>query len=227
MGAYRARPAGARAKGAVIVAHQLFGVTPDITGIADRLAGLGYLAIAPDFYHRSEPDVALEATGEGRARGFELLGEVTRATVRDDVQATLSWLRDHRAGRTAMVGVSVGGHLAYYAATRFPFAATVALYPTFLTGTELPLGRPEPTLDLTAGISGRLLMIVGDQDHIITAEQRHAIAARLAADGVRHEIRTLQGASHAFLNPHTPSYDKAATEESWRHIEKALTDAVK
>jgi carboxymethylenebutenolidase len=34
------------------VAHELFGVNPDIRGVADDLAGAGFLTIAPEFYHR-------------------------------------------------------------------------------------------------------------------------------------------------------------------------------
>jgi dienelactone hydrolase len=39
--------------------------------------------------------------------------------------------------------------------------------------------------------------IVGDEDHVVTAEQRAVIAARLAAEGVRHEMVVLPGARHA------------------------------
>jgi len=51
--AYLARPAHATT--GVIVAHELFGVNPDIRGVADDLAAAGYLAIAPEFYHREAP----------------------------------------------------------------------------------------------------------------------------------------------------------------------------
>lgn len=223
MGAYLARPAHG-SHGAVIVCHQLFGVTPDITDVADRLAGLGYLAIAPDFYHRSGPDIALEATPEGRTRGFELLGQLGRAQVRTDIEATLAWLdgQQHQTSRTALVGMSVGGHIAYYAATQFPLPLAVVLYPTFLTSTDLPLGSPQPTLDLTAEITGRVLLVVGDQDSIVTAEQRNAITTRLQADKVRHEVVTIPGAGHAFFNQFAPTYHAAATSKSWHHIEQAL-----
>ena len=42
----------------MIVAHELFGVNPDIRGVADDLAGAGYLTIAPEFYHRDAPPAA-------------------------------------------------------------------------------------------------------------------------------------------------------------------------
>jgi dienelactone hydrolase len=41
----------------VIVAHELFGVNPDIRGVADDLARAGFLTIAPEFYHRDAAPV--------------------------------------------------------------------------------------------------------------------------------------------------------------------------
>ena len=50
--AYLARPAGRPAPAGVIVAHELFGVNPDIRQVTSDCAAAGYLAIAPEFYHR-------------------------------------------------------------------------------------------------------------------------------------------------------------------------------
>lgn len=49
---YLARPAARPAPVAVIVAHELFGVNPDIRRVTEDCAAAGYLAIAPEFYHR-------------------------------------------------------------------------------------------------------------------------------------------------------------------------------
>ena len=52
---YCARPSADQRPVGVIVAHQLFGVNPEIQGVADDLARAGYLTIAPEFYHRDAP----------------------------------------------------------------------------------------------------------------------------------------------------------------------------
>jgi carboxymethylenebutenolidase len=221
--AYVVRPAGATA--GVILAHQLFGLTADVRDAADRIASLGYAVVAPDFFHRSERTVVLQADDEGRARGFALMGALTREGVLADVQAAIGYLGTFMTStvRTGMVGLSMGGHLAYYAATQADLAVTVALYAGWLTGGDaMPLNRPEPTIELTAGIKGRLVYIVGDRDHVVTAEQRAEIAARLAADGVRHDLVVLPGAAHAFLAEGTPSYDAAAADAAWQLIAGAL-----
>ena len=65
--AYLARPAADPAPTGVIVMHELFGVNPDIRGVADDLARAGYLAIAPEFYHRdAEPGRWLERDDAGQ-----------------------------------------------------------------------------------------------------------------------------------------------------------------
>jgi dienelactone hydrolase/putative intracellular protease/amidase len=224
MGAYVARPVTPGTYPGVIVAHQLFGVTPDVRAIADRIAGLGYVAIAPDFYHRSEPGAELPVTDEGRARGFALMNELSRDGVLADVRAARAYLRGRgdATGQVGMVGVSMGGHLAYYAATQLDLAVAVVLYAGWLTGTDMPVSRPEPTLELTPGITGRLLFIVGDRDHVIDEKQRTAIADRLTAEGVRHEVVVIPGAPHAFLSEGTASYHAAAAVVAWRRVEEVL-----
>lgn len=90
--AYLARPATGPAPVGVIVAHELFGVNPDIRGVADDLAGAGFLTIAPEFYHRdAAPGRWLERDDAGRQEGFGYLHRL-RATGRWPPQAwTRNW----------------------------------------------------------------------------------------------------------------------------------------
>ena len=76
MGAFVARkssrpPAAPRA--GVVVCHELFGVTMHVREVCERIAALGYVALAPDLYHRSAPGAELAHDDAGRDRGFELL----------------------------------------------------------------------------------------------------------------------------------------------------------
>ena len=50
---YTARPDGDGKSPAVIVIQEIFGVNNDIRSIADRFAGEGYFAAAPELFHRS------------------------------------------------------------------------------------------------------------------------------------------------------------------------------
>src|SRR5580700_627831 len=149
--AYVARPSADAAPTGVIVAHELFGVNPDIRGVADDLAGAGYLAIAPEFYHRDAPPGRwLERDDAGRQEGFGYLHKLGREQGLADVAAALSWLTEQPGiERTAVIGFSAGGHLAYLAACRLPVSRTAVLYGGWLPSTDIPLSQPDPTLSLT------------------------------------------------------------------------------
>jgi carboxymethylenebutenolidase len=217
--AYTARPASPSAT-AVIVAHELFGVTPEITSVADDFARAGYLAIAPEFYHRTAPPGRWLARDDaGREEGFGYLHQLTRQHVTDDVAACMTWAReDAGVTRTGIAGFSAGGHLAYLAACLLPIDRAAVLYGGWIPTTDIPLSQPEPTLDLTPRISGRLLYLVGEDDFLITAEQRRAIGEALRAAGPGHELISYPGAAHAFWWPGTPAYNAEARADAWGRI---------
>jgi carboxymethylenebutenolidase len=222
MSAYVARPA-AGTHSTVLVGFEMFGVTDYVRSVADRIAALGYTAVVPDFYHRSGRRIALPATAEGRTRGLELLSAVTRTGVSDDVAAVL----DAFPGPHGFVGLSVGGHLAYYAATQFPFAAVATFYPGWLTDGTIALGRPTPTLDLTPALAKhhtRLLFLVGDGDHLFTPDQRTEIAARLQADGVDHDFVVYPDTPHGFFCHERDTYRPAAADDAFARVTTLLAD---
>ena len=156
--AYLARPAVDPAPVGVIVAHEPFGVNPDIRGVADDLAGAGFLTIAPEFYHRdAAPGHWLERDDAGRQEGFGCLHRLRRDQALADVSASLQWLKSEPGiEQVAMVGFSAGGHLSYLAAGRLPVSLTAVLYGGWLPSTDIPMSQPTPTLDLTPGITGRI-----------------------------------------------------------------------
>lgn len=220
MSAYVARPATPGTYPNVLVGAEIFGLTDYLRAVTDRIARLGYTAIAPDFYHRSGHRIALPATAAGRERGLELLGRLDRDGVRRDVAALL----DDLPGRTAMVGFSSGGHLAYYAATQFPLAAVAVFYPGWLTDTTIALSRPEPTLALTSSIANRVLFLVGERDHLVTAEQRDQIATRLREDGVDHELVVYPDAPHGFFCDERDTYRPEAAADAFARVTALLAD---
>ena len=64
MRAFVAEPPGAANGAGVIVYQEAFGVNAHIRDVAGRFAAQGYLAIAPELYHRTGPGF------EGRLRRF-------------------------------------------------------------------------------------------------------------------------------------------------------------
>lgn len=222
MGAYLAYPVDSGNYPGVIVGFELFGLTNHMRTLVERIARLGYVVIAPDFYHRSAPGAELEATAEGRARGFALLHQLTRQQAISDVHGAMTYLRERwKCLQIGMVGFSVGGHIAYLAATRLDLKATVAFYPGWLPVQDIPLSQPTPTLTLTPGIAehnGSLLFLVGEQDFLIPTPQRELIARELLAAGVRHELVVYPEALHGFFCDERESFHQASADDAWRRM---------
>ncbi|HEY1519291.1 MAG TPA: dienelactone hydrolase family protein [Solirubrobacteraceae bacterium] len=216
--AYRARPRGNHPHNGVVVAHELFGVTSHIREVCERLATAGYVAIAPDFYHRLEPGVDLPHDESGRERGFALLNRLRRTDAIADVDAAIGHL--HAAGAThiGMMGLSVGGHIAYLSATAHRLDAIAALYPGWLTGTDIALSQPEPTIELTAGITGRILILCGAADHAVPTSDLDTLDARLTDAAVEHEIVSYRDTPHGFLCDRRETYRPDAANDAWRRV---------
>lgn len=218
--AYLSRPAVDPAPAGVIVAHELFGVNPDIRGVADDLASAGYLTIAPEFYHREAPPGRwLERDDVGRQEGFGYLNRLTRHQALADTAACIGRLTSEPGiQQTAMIGFSAGGHLSFLAACQLPISRTAVLYGGWLPTTDIPMSQPSPTLELTAGIRGRILYLVGADDALIDAHQRRQIRDALRDAGTDHEFVSYPGAAHAFFWPGTPAFSQQARDDAWSRI---------
>lgn len=220
LGAYMACPAGGGPYPSVIVGMELFGVTQHIRHVTDKVAALGYLAIAPDFYHRAEAGAELPYDAAGRSKGFALLHQVTRSDAVRDVQAVMRFVRQQPRfrGRIGFLGFSVGGHIGYLAATQMDLAACAIFYAGWLANTDIELSQPEPTLSLTPGIArhgGCVIYFVGEQDILVTPSQRQEIANALIAAKVRHEMVVYPGVQHGFFCDERETFDKMASSDAW------------
>lgn len=224
-GGYLARPRDGGPYPAVLIGFEIFGVTPYIRRMADRVASLGYVVAAPDFYHREAPGVELAADAEGRQRGLELMHGLGRDAVRRDLDAVAGYLdrRPDTTGTAAMVGFSLGGHIGYLAAAHLGLKATAAFYPGWLTTTAVPLSTPRPTIELTDDITGRVLLLVGGGDHLIDAAERERVTERFA--GTAHELVVYPEAPHGFACDERETYREEPTRDAWDRVAKLLTDA--
>ncbi|MEU1724531.1 dienelactone hydrolase family protein [Nonomuraea sp. NPDC005692] len=161
--------------------------------------------------------VELPADADGRERGLELAWLLRREQVLADARAASEHLRSVGAWPAAAVGFSLGGHVVCSVAGELGLAAAVALYPGWLTGTELPLSRPEPTLERAARAPGRLVVLLGADDPIIDGDQQRAI-------GERMETVVYPGASHGFAADERDSFHPASARDAWRRIEEVLDE---
>jgi carboxymethylenebutenolidase len=124
-GIYRAEPQG-KARAALVVVQEIFGVNGHIRSVCDDYAKEGYLALAPALFDRAERDVQLGYGSDDVARGRAIREKVSLEDALMDVEATARQVAGQRVG---VVGYCWGGTVSWVAATRSrSFAAAVSYY---------------------------------------------------------------------------------------------------
>lgn len=221
MAAHVARPTGPGTYPVIVVAPEIFGLSPYIREVTERVAGLGYVAVAPNFYHRDESGFLGEDEA-GRTRAFELVRGLTRPGVLADVQAAFAYVG--APAKAGMLGLSSGGHLAYLAAAELGLDATAVFYGGWLTSDFLQLGRPEPTIGLTPKITGKLLYLVGDQDHAVPREDYEQVGAALIDAGVDHELVVYPGIGHGFFAHNRGTYRPEIADDAWGRVRELFAE---
>ena len=225
--AYLAAPRDTDPVGAVVAGAEMFGHTEHARDVCEQLARAGYAVVSPDLYWRDTRRVELGYDDAGRTEGRRLMTGLRRDEVLADVAAALAEARA-RAGRggSAVVGLSLVGHVAVLAATRLPIDLAVTYYGGWTLRGGLPLAEPPP-LDDAEAIRGFVLGFVGGRDPIVPADEWQAIGERLTEAGVKHELITYPEAAHGFACPDRPeTYDADATADAWRRTLDALRTRV-
>jgi carboxymethylenebutenolidase len=210
MRVFAASPRGAAPGRAVVVLQEAFGVNDHIQQVTRRLAGRGFLALAPDLFHRTG---TAELPYSDHARGMELIGAIGPNEITADVTAVLGHLaaRGIPAGRTALAGFCFGGRAAFTAATAVKGLAGVVVF----YGPGIAAG-PHAVLDRAAAVDAPLLMHTGEDDPTIPAEHVRAIDAALDAAGVPYRHCVHPGAGHAFACDARPDkYRPEPARRAW------------
>ena len=214
MRAFVARPNSAGRFPAVAFYSDIFQLTGPMLRISERLAGYGYVVLAPEIYHRIEPAGSALDFDADRDRALDDSGRLPTADFDADIRALLDFANAHTSaapGRLAAAGFCFGGHLAFRAAMQPDVRATTCFYATGIHNGKLGSDADAGSLAAARAISGELLMIFGANDPHIPPEGRAKIAAGLAAARVNHKIE-LFPAEHAFMRDEGPRYDPEATD---------------
>jgi carboxymethylenebutenolidase len=180
-----------------------------------RLAGYGFVAAAPEIYHRLEPaGLAIPFDDPGRDRG---LADALKTPVADfdaDARAVLDHLaQDERVkpGALGVMGYCIGGHLAFRGALQPDVKATVCFYGTGIHNGKLGADADAGSLARARDIKGELLMVWGEKDPHIPAEGRNKIEVALTMADVNYNFKYYD-AEHAFMRDVGPRYDPEATD---------------
>jgi carboxymethylenebutenolidase len=202
--AYIAYPERKTKAPAVIVIHEIFGLTDWEPTVVDRLAQEGYVAILPDLLSSkygitpSDPD-----------SGRKLIAALEPDRITADLDATYAYVNRLPAvlkDQVGTIGFCWGGGQSFRYATNNPnLRATVVCY------------GPPPDTAAMRRIKAPVLGIYGENDARITGSLPE-VSAAMEGDGKTFTHEVFPGTGHGFLKPGREGSDGPQVERAWARI---------
>lgn len=193
----------------VLVIQEIFGVNLYIRDVCTRLAQLGYVALAPDVYHRQGAGFAVDRTGpEAVGEGYGRMQGHDVAAGLGDLDAALRHLRtvpENPSGRAGVMGFCFGGLMTYLVAKTFSPDCAVSYYGSnianLLDGVHEQLTCP-------------ILFHFGDNDPFLPNADVDRICEVTGSMGNVTVSQHWMG-GHAFDNRFSPFYQPFQATAAW------------
>ena len=217
MRTYLFRPQAPGRYPGLVLYSEIFQVTAPIRRTAALLAGHGFVVAVPEIYHEFEPAGTVLAYDQaGADRGNALKTTKSLDGYDADTRAVLAFLKtsEYCTGKLGVLGICIGGHLAFRAAMNSEVLAATCFYATDIHKRGLGAGLNDDSLDRIPEIIGELLMIFGRQDPHVPLAGRIKIQAALNAAGTNFTWHEFNGA-HAFLRDEGYRYDPELALQSY------------
>lgn len=212
--AFLAAPTSDEKRGAVIVIHEIFGLTDHIKAVACRLAQAGYSALAVDCFTREGPPPPLSG-------GFEPLrafvSKIPDSQIMDDLKAAMTFLRARTDsnGKVGSVGFCWGGRISMLLDGHAPDLNAAVAYYGRISGQPSET-QPAHPMDLVEKMHAPLLGHFGEKDTGIPPAEANKLRDALKAHNKIGEIYVYEGAGHAFNNDTRESYNEQAATLAWK-----------
>jgi carboxymethylenebutenolidase len=229
MPAYVAKPEGQGKWPGVVVFQEIFGVNRHIRNVTDRVAAEGYVAIAPEIFHRWAPGLELGYDATGLGKGIELMGKVKASDLIADTRATVDALKgraDVGGKGIGAMGFCFGGHATFLAACELPIAAAASFYGGGIA-VSAPGGEKPDTVDRANKIKGRVLCLFGEKDGYIPLDQVDKIRKALENARVRHEVVVYPDVGHGFFCDERADYDKKSADDAWSRVKQLFAEELR
>ena len=191
---YLAAPEGSQKKPAIVVIQEWWGLNDFVKGKADRFAGKGYVALAPDLYRgkvTDDPDVA-----------HQLMRGMPEDRAMRDLQAAVAYLRsrpDVDGKRIAAIGWCMGGGYSLKLALAQPDLAGAVIYYGSLVTDEAKI----------AGLKVPLLGNFGGKDQGIPPESVREFERKAKALSKQVDFKIYPEGGHGFASSKDPKVFRA------------------
>jgi carboxymethylenebutenolidase len=222
--AYLAKPTATGSYPGIVVLQEIFGVNVHIRDVTERIAKLGYVAIAPALFQRQAPGFETGYTPDGIETGRNYASQTTVSELLSDIQAAINYLKtlpQVKPDGFGCIGFCFGGHVAYLAATLTDIQATASFYGAGIT-TRTP-GGGNPTVTRTSEIKGTIYTFFGAEDASIPSEQVEEIAAEFAKYNISHRLFRYDGSDHGFFCDRRASYNPKAAADAWVQVQQLFS----
>ncbi|MEO7243123.1 MAG: dienelactone hydrolase family protein [Variovorax sp.] len=175
--------------GAVVLLHEIFGITDKIRGYARDYASCGLRVIVPDLFWRIEAGVELGHDAQDMKRAMARLKLFDDEAALADTAACVAWLRQGPSDiPISTIGFCLGGKLAVMARMRGLADAYVAYYGVGLDHVQGDLAQNDAPL----------LLHFGNDDSYVPIESVRQLAPRLGKNVTLHGY---DDTGHAFYRP--------------------------
>jgi carboxymethylenebutenolidase len=201
---------------AVIVIHEIFGLTDWVRDVADQLAAAGYIAIAPDLLSGAGPK-----GGGTSSFGSQEVGPAIRdlppAQITGDLNAAADYLKalPSANGKLAVAGFCWGGGQTFRFACNRPDLKVACVF----------YGPPPTDASEMAKIKCPVYGFYGGNDNRIDSTIPKTEELMKAA-GKTYEPVTYEGAGHGFMRageaPDATDANKKARDDAWKRWKTLL-----
>ncbi len=202
---------------AVVVIHEIFGLTDWVRGVTDQLAEAGFIAIAPDLLSGAAPG----GGGTAELGSGDAVRKAISSLSADQITADLNAVVEYAAKLPASNGkVAVGG-FCWGGSQTFRFATNnkdiLAALPFYGSG-------PDSAADI-ARIACPVYGFYGGNDARVNTTIPKSEELMKAA-GKKYEPVTYEGAGHGFMRageaPDASADNKRAREAAWKRLKDIL-----
>jgi carboxymethylenebutenolidase len=188
----------------VVVIQEWWGLDEHIKAVAQRFAGEGFAAIAPDLYYgeiATEPD-------EAQKLRMALDWDKALAAIQVAIYELIS-RRAVQPKKVGVIGFCMGGGLTWHAAAKLKHVGVAAPFYG---------GGPELTDEEVTLMDGPVLAIYGELDQGVSPEVAAQRESQMDKAGVKHETVIYPNAQHAFFNDTRAAYDPEAAADAWQRV---------
>jgi carboxymethylenebutenolidase len=211
MRAWTARPADGGPHPGLLVFQEAFGVNAHIRDVTERFARQGYVAIAPELFHRTA--AGFEARYDEFPSALPHMSALRNESMEADARAAFEWLRSSGIAekQIAAVGYCMGGRASFSTALSLPIACGVSYY----GGGIAPSASNAGLLGRAQELRAPMLFFWGGLDKNIRPENVQAITSALREAKKPFVNVEISDADHGFFCDARASYSAAAAAEAW------------